>query len=707
MQQTILNTLKDRYQQQSICIVQNDYKRILASDQTMSLHALYQLPLQASQTWLRLSPQEVVFPYTDFFIWMQGEASFDETEAYQFFQDQEMWINLLLDYDHKKQDDEFLYLLMHTAKTLASEMYQDDILEVVIQSVVEAVQFADTGFLFLYDSQIEKLLVQAAIGFREESYKKTRLKTGEGVSGRVFEKGEPIIINGKNDIRQAMNNMSPTNHRYYVEAIEHRQERYPDCMMSVPLRFQHETIGVLTIDSFEANAFFTDSDLLLLETLADHVAIVITHARLYKNERKKREAFEQTLQALRQEHERMQRTTDFHHRLTNIAARGEGAEAIVNTLKQTVPSPFIIYDALLQPYYMTEVAETKSLPPRFLHHPRVQDVMKTHKWQIIPLQEEKLIVLPIIGVESIWGFMCVWTEEDQLAKNDIVLFEYGATVLSLELTKEEAIQEAELRAKGELVEGILSGQSPSMLEVQASNLGLDLSDYYVMILGRLPSDGAEGMMPEHIKRSRREAVQFLENEVKKRDMNGIISMNRSYIFAMISFSEQAGKANARDQMKAFADTLNAMTLPIQLGIGRVYKHLSNVNQSYVDAEKCLELLGHNTDQRVISFINAGIYRFLLQHSNEELRLFIEDILGPLLQYDEKKNGELMKTLAAYVKYDKDLKTITDALNIHHNTLYYRVNRIQDILDMDVTNTDEWFNVQLAYHVYQFLNNHNR
>ena len=121
----------------------------------------------------------------------------------------------------------------------------------------------------------------------------------------------------------------------------------------------------------------------------------------------------------------------------------------------------------------------------------------------------------------------------------------------------------------------------------------------------------------------------------------------------------------------------------------------------MDAEKCLGLLEQTPDQTVISFINAGIYRFLLQHSDEELDLFIEDILGPLIEYDHKRNSELLRTLASYVSHDKDLKNITRELNIHHNTLYYRLKRIQDILEVDTSNIDDWFNVQLAYHVYKY------
>ncbi|MBM7551644.1 helix-turn-helix domain-containing protein [Thalassobacillus pellis] len=699
MQDDILTAMKERFGQQAIHIREKATDHILSSEPSI---ACCMAKADSSGPWERLSESEVVFDLDDFQVALVGPASYNAEEALQYFEEHTPWILFLLEHDRKQQDDDFLYLLMHTAKTLASKMYDENILEVVIRSVVEAITAADTGFLFLYDEQIDKLLVRSAVGFRKESYQKTRLKAGEGVSGQVFANEEPMIINGEAEIRGAMEGMSPANYRYYLASTEDRP--FPDCMMSVPLRFQNETIGVLTIDSFQVHAAFTKRDLLLLETLADHVAIVITHSRLYQQEKRKREEFQRTLHALRKEHEMMQRTTDFHNRLTNIAARGEGAEAIVDTLMRTVAHPFAIYDSLLHPFYETEGAAEKSLPENFLSHDRVRYVIKTNKWQVIPAEDGNLIVLPIMGAEAVWGFLCVWAADDQLAENDIVLFEYGATVLSLELTKEEAVKEAEMNAKGELVEGILTGESRETLEVQAANLGLSTSDYYVMVLGRLKPGSVEGLMPSHIKMQKREAVQFLEEELSKRGIRGITSMNRSYIFAMVSFSEAEGKASARDQMKSLVAGLENTAVPLHIGVGRVHKNITNVNKSYTDAEKCLELLENNPGQNVISFVNAGIYRFLLQHSEEELDLFIDDILGPLLNYDQKKNGELMKTLAAYVTHDKDLKKVTQELNIHHNTLYYRISRIQEILELDAGNMDEWFNIQLAYHVYKYRNN---
>lgn len=52
--------------------------------------------------------------------------------------------------------------------------------------------------------------------------------------------------------------------------------------------------------------------------------------------------------------------------------------------------------------------------------------------------------------------------------------------------------------------------------------------------------------------------------------------------------------------------------------------------------------------------------------------------------------------------DRDLSALVAGLNIHHNTLYYRIKRIEDILQFSLQDFNNWFNVQLACKIYQFL-----
>jgi hypothetical protein len=60
--------------------------------------------------------------------------------------------------------------------------------------------------------------------------------------------------------------------------------------------------------------------------------------------------------------------------------------------------------------------------------------------------------------------------------------------------------------------------------------------------------------------------------------------------------------------------------------------LTLVHESFVEATKCIKFLKNfSFDDRVISYTDLGVQRFILQNSKEELIDFIQEVLGPLIQ----------------------------------------------------------------------------
>ena len=43
-----------------------------------------------------------------------------------------------------------------------------------------------------------------------------------------------------------------------------------------------------------------------------------------------------------------------------------------------------------------------------------------------------------------------------------------------------------------------------------------------------------------------------------------------------------------------------------------------------------------------SYTDLGVQRFILQNSEEELIDFIQEVLGPLIEYEQSRKGELVK-----------------------------------------------------------------
>ncbi|WP_102345109.1 helix-turn-helix domain-containing protein [Bacillus sp. Marseille-P3661] len=706
MKETALASIATKFNQDGISIWLNEDETISCISEWNGCPDIYQDVVhffQKDKKELQLENSHL-FKVHDFVIALHGKTKINRYETFHYLNEWYPWINTLVELEKNIQREKSLHLLMDVAHTIASSLQNEDILKIIIESAVKTIPNADTGFLFLYDKKINKLLVKSAVGFKEESYKRTRLVPGEGVTGKVFSSRKSIMINDKKKISDEMANMSSQNFSHYINST--MLGEFPNSMMSAPLIFKEEVIGVLTIDSFTKQAKFTNEDLQILEALADHVAVAIMQSELFQKERKYREELQLTHVALRHEHEQLQRTTDLHNRLTNIAAQGEGIEAIVKTLDAMVEVPFAIYDSLLKPLYVSDQVEQKRRrpPTNFFKHPAIKKLLSTKKWQKIDLTEkEMLIVFPIVGAETILGFLLIWTDSEELLGSNSVLFEYGATVLALEWTKQEAIREVQERIKGEFFEEVLSGHTNVQLYEQAKNLGLKPDDYYTVILCQRKSGGrGASHTPYIVGMERQRWVDHLENILTEHSLPGLVFQRGSMVVGIVSFSAKKPKSDARKIIKDLLPKLEKLPEKVQIGIGRVHKGLLNFKKSYTDAEQCLKVLDSTRDRGVLSYAEMGVYRFFLQHDREELRFFLMDILGPLINYDQRKKSTLLETLIMYVKFDKEINKLTAELNIHYNTLYYRINRIQEILAVSFDNHDDWFNIQLACQVYEYL-----
>jgi DNA-binding PucR family transcriptional regulator len=62
----------------------------------------------------------------------------------------------------------------------------------------------------------------------------------------------------------------------------------------------------------------------------------------------------------------------------------------------------------------------------------------------------------------------------------------------------------------------------------------------------------------------------------------------------------------------------------------------------------------------------------------------ERLLGPLREYDDQHNAELMATLAAFLACDGSWSACASRLFLHVNTVRYRIGRVEDLTGRDLS-----------------------
>jgi GAF domain-containing protein/DNA-binding response OmpR family regulator/sensor histidine kinase YesM len=172
--------------------------------------------------------------------------------------------------------------LQRVSQELNSTLDQDHILQIVLLEAVRATG-ADFGNVNLHDKDTGRLLASASSGFSDEEtarLKQSEFYAGTGVTGRVLQTGEPVLVP---DV--------VTDPDYVMISSESRSE------VAVPIPYAGDVAGVINLESRRLNAF-SEEQMQYLQALANQAAVAIRNAWAYEEQRQQRELLRQRAEQL-------------------------------------------------------------------------------------------------------------------------------------------------------------------------------------------------------------------------------------------------------------------------------------------------------------------------------------------------------------------------------------------------------------------------
>ena len=136
-------------------------------------------------------------------------------------------------------------------------------------------------------------------------------------------------------------------------------------------------------------------------------------------------------------------------------------------------------------------------------------------------------------------------------------------------------------------------------------------------------------------------------------------------------------------------------------VGRVCKRAEDLPKSYREAVKCTELADRSGE--IIFYDRLGFYRLLLSFENDRvLGEYAESILGPLIEYDHNNHSEMLKTLECYLKNGCSMISTAEKLHAHKNTVRYRLQRIEMILNCLLSDPQQCLELYNALLIWNYL-----
>ena len=131
-------------------------------------------------------------------------------------------------------------------------------------------------------------------------------------------------------------------------------------------------------------------------------------------------------------------------------------------------------------------------------------------------------------------------------------------------------------------------------------------------------------------------------------------------------------------------------------LGAAYHDPRNFGLSYQEAKELIpkkDILPNPKNKKVLSASSMGIYKYMFNSGNqEEILNYCNETLRKLEEYDHANGTALQETLLSYYINGFNAGKTAEALFIHRNSLQYRMNKIEELLEIGLDDYMEYLNL---------------
>ena len=427
-----------------------------------------------------------------------------------------------------------------------------------------------------------------------------------------------------------------------------------------------------------------------------------------------------SLRSLQQENRTLRLLVAIHDRLGSLVLEGADTDSITRVLSQLVTRPVLLLDLMLRPVgsdgdgASPPVVAEASWSPTPAYVARVLQTIAGDRraLRLPPLPAwgvpHGCVLAPVIVGTSTSGYVAILEPErsgegDSSEDIDLLAAQHAAHIFALALMRERIETEVSTALSEELLEGLLLGQISNEQAAweRSRQLGYDGSHpYRALVL--VPDDGGMDSRGTRLAdrgwavARRGRFLESLAHLVKERAPLAILSTRQEELVVLMPDDGTPAPHDLANSVLLYVASLYPDRV-LTVGVGGLCQAPLEISRSYAQARKAAEVaMRFGKRGQVLTFESLGLYRLLFQVGDRsELRAYVEQVLGSLIEYDRKHRTELIHTLATYLENNNSLQATARQLYVHVNTAAYRIQRIQVITGLDLSRTDDCLLVRAA------------
>ena len=404
-----------------------------------------------------------------------------------------------------------------------------------------------------------------------------------------------------------------------------------------------------------------------------------------------------------------QRAIEIQRQLTRLAAENRDLNSLLQIMARATAKPIVVHDdagVLMAQVYPNMARRSGS---RGLMQSLPYGAFQNWLTRDAPGGEGGIVSSPlgyttVLKVEKrVAGYLSLVSSNDHLDDFDRLVLTYGADVCAIELAKNRAIAFAVEQTRGDWVQMWLSGTpaDDDMMTTRAQQAGFDAHTLCLVAVFRAATSTGNPLPLEAL-------IPLVRDDMTRRQLNGAVGQYVDVIVALYPLVDNSQTGRLRDMIEEVRDQL-ALRAPsglVAVGISRPTQGLTALRDAYREAKDALSIAHELGDvEQTTYYGDLKLYQLLLalkEHNLEHLSQFYEATLGPLVEHDERKQSDLLRTLNGFFQANGNLAKAAQDLDVHRNTLVYRLERISELTELDLDDADNRLILHLALKIRRVL-----
>ncbi len=413
----------------------------------------------------------------------------------------------------------------------------------------------------------------------------------------------------------------------------------------------------------------------------------------------------------------LQRAANLQRELNQITLDGGGLKVIAAQVHHVTNQPFIVLDSA------GHIVTVSGLPPDRVESTHLQailpNIMQLRSWAVripqetlpqhvelldlvsrAPLRDYHQAAMSAVTVsDEIQGFCLLLrrvADPASLSPIEEMAVTQGAAAVALDWVTRNAVGAAEERMRASFLDELLGS---NIADEQAwirrgHSLGYNLE----------MAHAAWMVEADHVP----DWPQPIFKVLKERNMIALSSFRDQglLLYCPTAADPDTHVRQSKQEALEIVERLKALSPQgkIHIGIGSTRSSLPEWLQSQQQAWESLRVNKKWGTSSVTHFEDLGLYQFLSSlRTFPETEHFVQTTLEDLQEYDAAHNAELLDTLNAFFVCHGNISQTAALLQVHRNTLTYRLNRITEIMYIDLEDPDVRFGLQLALKLLNLYN----